>query len=207
MKQKKRVSVVLLVIFLTSLLMGSVIYGKSLRIKKAETVVNNYLKAAKKYKVGKMNKCFKVKSKVYVLETSQKMRKVYKNVNKKIKWKIISTSGNKKECKIKVKVKFPDLYTVAYNASYNAYWYYVDHPNATYEDMDNYYFVRYSKWYKDYKGKTKTKIIKFKLAKYDGKWKIEKATRAVIDIANARANEAEEKALKAYLKDSGNEYR
>lgn len=156
-----------------------VVYPK---LKDAKTLVNYYLKDAKKYKWYFLNSYFYKSSKDYYFPNVNAYVKRYKKVNKKLSWKIKSVKGTDKKCTVKVRVKIPNLYKARYNSVYK--WAILQNKQGLSADyivkqIQKEYFAKIKK----YKGKTKTKTITFSLEKHNGYWYIKKRTRTMVDIA------------------------
>lgn len=176
--------------------------------KKARRVVISYLKAAKKYKVKKMNKCFAKLSKQYGYPT-KKINWIYKKHNKKIAWRDIDVI-KKSQRKIIVieEVTRPNLYNKAYNAFYSSLWWSWNKWGFSADKHGKETAARYMKKYskKAKKCKVKTKLVKFKVIKTKKGWKIEKKTRLMVDIATGFSNEAIDDAIDQFATDVGELY-
>ena len=152
--------------------------------KKAVGVVNTYLKAARSYKVNKMNSCFKKGSKKYGYPVKE-INGVFKKYNKKIKWSMVDVTGKGKTIKVKVKVTRPDFYTQAYNSFYETFKWYILHPNVSDSKLTNKLFGKYRTKVKNCTKKTSTDTVVFTIVKSGKKWKIKTQTRTIVDIATA----------------------
>lgn len=172
--------------------------------KKARKVVNKYMKAAKHYKVKKMNSCFAKKPKTYGYPTA-KIDWVFKKHNKKIKWEIRDIIPKGKRIDVKVRVTRPDLYSREFNAMYDALEWAWDKwgLNAQYHGNETGLKAihKFNKRAKKGKIKTKTQTVTFKMVKTSKGWKIQKKTRTIVDIATGYINEAMDDAADEWLED------
>ena len=172
--------------------------------KKARKVVNKYMKAAKNYKVKKMNSCFAKKPKTYGYPTA-KIDWVFKKHNKKIKWEILNIKPKGKRIDVKVRVTRPDLYSREFNAMYDALVWAWDKwgTNAQYHGKETGLKAlhKFNKRAKKGKIKTKTQTVTFKMIKTSKGWKIQKKTRTIVDIATGYIYKAMDDATDEWLKD------
>lgn len=142
------------------------------RIMDASKAVTRYFKAAKKYNVSKMNKCFYKKWHIDKYPTNRKVAKIIRKRNKrKLKWKILSVSGSGAKYKFKCKVTVPDLGRAAYRAAYETHRYEEEYGYSKAKKIKR--FVKYSK---KNKNKTVKGYVKFTVLKTKKGWKIYKKT-------------------------------
>lgn len=161
--------------------------------KKAVKVVTTYLKAAKKYNINKMNSCFKKRSTKYVYPVAN-INHIYKKNNKVIKWKMVDARGKGNTITVKVKVTRPDLYSRTYKVFYETMEWALYHPNFTEAQLTNKLLSKIKAKLDNYKPKTTTDTVTFKIVKSGKKWKIKSQTRAIVDIATGFYYEASDDA-------------
>ena len=129
--------------------------------KRARAAVNKLFKAAKKFKVNKMNRCFCKKTGVLGYPKSKKVAKIIRKRNKKkLKYELIAISGHGKSYSLKYKVTFPDLGKEAYKASYYAHQFAAENGYSKIKKIK-----KFAKYAKKYKGKTLTHKIWFDVVK------------------------------------------
>lgn len=154
--------------------------------RKSLYTVKKYLSAAKHYNVKKMDKCFAKKSKKYGFPTKKNIVGIYKKYNKKMKWKLLSISGGKKQKTVKAKVYCVDFENAIYNACYNSMvwgfkkWGYNLESHA--DKIADRIVKNFKKRVKKQKNKYRTKTATFKLAKKGSSWKIKKRNKSMCDL-------------------------
>ncbi len=174
--------------------------------KKAKQVVSNYLKAAKKYNVKAMNKCFASKKSSSGYPTKS-IDWVYKKYNKKIDWKFTNITGKGKKYTVTAKVTRPNFYMQAYNAMYDSLdwgfnkWGFDLGKDKYINKTAKHFSNLYSKKIKASEKKTKTKDYKFTVIKKGKKWYIKSKTKTIVDIATASYNAAVDDAADDWAND------
>ena len=168
--------------------------------KKAISVVNTYMKAAKKYDIKKMNRCFASKPKKYGYPTKN-LNNIFKRNNKKaIKWEITNITGNNKKYVVTVKITQPNYYNKIYDIYYDALEYALLN-NQSGTKAGTSAINKMVKKLKNAKIKKSTETYRFPIIKKNGKWKIEKKNRTIVDIACGYLNVAMNDATDQFLED------
>lgn len=153
--------------------------------KRAYKTVLKYLKAAKKYKVKRMNSCFAKKSNKYKYPT-RKINWIFKKYNKGIKWDFRNIKKKGKSYIVKVRVKAPYFLIEATDAYFSALeWAYGKNGQIKWlpYNFEDIFAKKFNKLVKKRKKDTWAITHNIKVKKDNGKWKISKQTRGVVDIA------------------------
>ena len=157
----------------------------------AKTTTKNFMKAVKKFDSKGMNKY--VKSWGYRAKPSDfndypYMKKYFKWTNKKLSYKILSTSVSGKTAKVKLRVKYINSKNYTDTLFNELISYTLTLDDLSEEDLDAVMNKCTKSAYKSAiksKRKYKTETVTITFGKYNGKWKIKKMSKKLENIIYA----------------------
>lgn len=153
--------------------------------------VGKYFSAAKKYNPSKLNSCFVKRTSGSFFSDKKYMIKYCRKYNKdNISYDIKKISINGKTATVKVEATSADAYDVFYASFADAVDYSIAHPGISTAAFNNYFSKQLKRNTRLYDVSDITSVVNFSYKKVGGKWKINKNTLAIRDIANCRYEEA-----------------
>lgn len=188
----KKVKVLLATVLAISLCLApmSASAASKKEIKNVQTTVKKFYNAAKVYNAPRMKSCFVNPDDLKAFVTMKEMANYCRKQNKKLKYTIRSTKVKGKSATVKVRCTYKNAYDAMYYSFDDAVFYKLIHPYCSERELQINQYKELLSNVKIFGVPMNTKTITLNLKKVNGKWKISKVTRSILDSINCNYESA-----------------